>query len=76
MVENGVKQTSIHVDNSILIFLKFMGSVIPTIEFDFVSDLVLEWLLEIKYKLQMEKIINNNTLIIYKFIFSRHSNDF
>lgn len=42
MVENGVKQTSIHVDNSILIFLKFMGSVIPTIEFDFVSDLVLE----------------------------------
>ena len=76
MVENGVKQTSIHVDNSILIFLKFMGSVIPTIEFDFVSDLVLEWLLEIKYKLQMEKIINNNTLILYKFIFSRHSNDF
>ena len=69
MVENGVKQTSIHVDNSILIFLKFMGSVIPTIEFDFVSDLVLEWLLEIKYKLQMEKIINNNTLILYKFIF-------
>jgi len=76
MVENGVKQTSIHVDNSILIFLKFMGSVIPTIEFDFVSDLVLEWLLEIKYKLQMEKIINNNTLILYKFIFLRHSNDF
>lgn len=55
MVDNGVKQTSIHVDNSILIFLKFMGSVIPTIEFDFVSDLILEWI----YKSIIKIIINN-----------------
>jgi len=31
MIENGSDKDKIHADNSILIFLKFMGSVIPTI---------------------------------------------
>lgn len=41
MVDNGAPESSIHADNSIIIFLKFMGSVIPTIQFDFVPDLVI-----------------------------------
>ena len=43
MIENGVDKSKIHSDNAILIFLKFMGSVIPTIEFDFVSEIVIGW---------------------------------
>jgi ubiquitin-like-conjugating enzyme ATG3 len=41
MLENGATKEQIHADNAILIFLKFMGSVIPTISFDFVSEVVI-----------------------------------
>jgi ubiquitin-like-conjugating enzyme ATG3 len=41
MLENGASKESIHADNSILIFLKFMGSVIPTIPFDFVAEVMI-----------------------------------
>lgn len=37
MRENGVAEENIHADNSLFIFLKFMNSVIPTIEFDIVA---------------------------------------
>ncbi|KAM3139366.1 hypothetical protein pb186bvf_008586 [Paramecium bursaria] len=41
MRENGASQEKIHVDNSILLFLKFFGSVIPTIQFDFAAEVVM-----------------------------------
>jgi hypothetical protein len=41
MKENGSDMSKIHTDNALLIFLKFMGSVIPTINFDFVAAVII-----------------------------------
>ncbi|CAD8109016.1 unnamed protein product [Paramecium sonneborni] len=41
MRDNGITEDKIHPDNSLTIFLKFMNSVIPTIQFDFVNTIEL-----------------------------------
>ncbi|CAK84408.1 unnamed protein product (macronuclear) [Paramecium tetraurelia] len=41
MRDNGCPEEKIHPDNSLTIFLKFMNSVIPTIQFDFVNTIEL-----------------------------------
>ncbi|CAD8185000.1 unnamed protein product [Paramecium octaurelia] len=45
MRENGCPEVKIHPDNSLTIFLKFMNSVIPTIQFDFVNTVELQLLI-------------------------------